>query len=96
MKGEEQAARRLLLREALLHLDRKRSKDQDQSAMFGGLIAGYQQRLDAMPAERKECVEGLVDQARRSVAILKVLQAERVAPIRLWDEGQRGALRHPF
>jgi CPA1 family monovalent cation:H+ antiporter len=88
MKGEEQEARRLLLREALLHLDRQRSKDQDQSAMFGELIAGYQQRLDAMPAERKERVEGTVDQARRSVAILEVLQAERVALIRLWDEGQ--------
>jgi len=88
MKDEEQDARRVLLREALVHLDRKRSKNRDQSAMFGELIAGYQQRLDAMPAEREARVQGLVDQARRSSAILEVLQAERVALIRLWDEGR--------
>ena len=88
MKAEEQEARRVLLREALVHLDRKRSKNRDQSAMFGELIAGYQQRLDAMPAERERRAQGLVDQARRSDAILEVLQAERVALIRLWDEGQ--------
>ena len=51
MKGEEHEARRVLLREALVHLDRKRLKDRDQSAMLGELIAGYQQRLDAMPDE---------------------------------------------
>ena len=88
MKAEEQEARRVLLREALVHLDRKRSKNRDQSAMLGELIAGYQQRLDAMPAEREKRVQGLVDQARRSDAILEVLQAERAALIRLWDEGQ--------
>jgi CPA1 family monovalent cation:H+ antiporter len=55
--------------------------------MLGELIAGYQQRLDAMPAERGRA-EGLVDQALRSTAILEVLHAERVALIRLWDEGQ--------
>jgi NhaP-type Na+/H+ or K+/H+ antiporter len=64
MKDEEQEARRILLREALVHLDRKRSKNRDQSAMFGELIASYQQRLDAMPVERDERVRGLVDQAR--------------------------------
>ena len=88
MNGEEQEARRVLLREALVHLDRKRSKNRDQSAMFGELIASYQQRLDAMPAEREERVQGLVDQARRSNAILAVLQVEREALIRLRDEGQ--------
>jgi len=87
MKAEEQEARRVLLREALVHLDRKRSKNRDQSAMLGELIAGYQQRLDAMPAEREKRMQGLVDQARRSDAILEVLQAERAALIRLWDEG---------
>ena len=88
MKAEEQEARRVLLREALVHLDRKRSKNRDQSAMLGELIAGYQQRLDAMPAEREKRMQGLVDQARRSDAILEVLQAERAALIRLWDERQ--------
>jgi Na+/H+ antiporter len=88
MNGEEQEARRVLLREALVHLDRKRSKNRGQSAMFGELIASYQQRLDAMPVEREERVRGLVDQARRSDAILAVLQAQREALIRLRDEGQ--------
>ena len=88
MKAEEQEARRVLLREAMVHLDRQRSKNRDQSAMIGELIAGYQQRLDAMPAEREGRVQGLVDQARRNVAILEALQAERMALIRLWDDGQ--------
>ena len=88
MKAEEQEARRVLLREALVHLYRKRSKNRDQSAMFGELIAEYQQQLDAMPAEREKRVQGLVDQARRSDAILELLQAERMALIQLWDEGQ--------
>jgi monovalent cation/hydrogen antiporter len=88
MNGEEQEARRVLLREALVHLDRKRSKNRGQSAMFGELIASYQQRLDAMPVEREERGRGLVDQARRSDAILAVLQAQRETLIRLRDEGQ--------
>jgi monovalent cation/hydrogen antiporter len=88
MNGEEQEARRVLLREALVYLTRVRSKNRDQSAMFGELIAGYQRRLDAMPAEREERVQGLVDQARRSDAILAVLKVEREALIRLRDEEQ--------
>jgi len=88
MNGEEQEARRVLLREALVHLDRKRSKNREQSAMFGELIASYQRRLDAMPMEREERVQGLVDQARRSDAILAVLQVQREGLIRLRDEGQ--------
>src|ERR1700751_1679322 len=35
IKDEEQEARRVLLREALVHLDRNRSKNRDLSAMFG-------------------------------------------------------------
>ena len=88
MKAEEQEAMRVLLREALVYLDRSRSKNRDQSAMYGQLIAGYQQRLDTIPVEREGRVQGLVDQARRSDAILGVLQSERAALIRLWDEGQ--------
>jgi CPA1 family monovalent cation:H+ antiporter len=88
INGEEQEARRVLLREALVHLDRKRRKNRHQSAMFGELIASYQQRLDALPVEQEEHVQGLVDQARRSDAILAVLKVEREALIRLRDEGQ--------
>jgi len=88
MNVEEQEARRVLLREALVHLARTRSKNRDQSAMFGELIASYQQRLDAMPTGREKRAQGLVDQARRNAAILAVLQVEREALIRLRDEGQ--------
>jgi Na+/H+ antiporter len=83
---EEQEARRVMLREALVHLDRKRSKNRDQSAMFGELIAGYQRRLDAMPAEREEPAQGMIDQARRSDAILAALQVEREVLIELRNE----------
>jgi hypothetical protein len=69
MNSEEQEAWRVLLREALTHLGRKRANDRNQSAMFGELIASYRQRLDAMSAEREERVQGLVDQMRWSDAI---------------------------
>jgi len=54
--------------------------------MFGGLIVSYQQSLNAMPVEREERAQGLVDQARRNDAILAVLQVEREAVIRLRNE----------
>lgn len=85
---EEQEARRVMLREALVHLDRKRSKNRDQSAMFGELIASYQRRLDAMPAEREEPSQGLIDQSRRGDAILAALRVEREVLIKLRNEGQ--------
>jgi Na+/H+ antiporter len=85
---EEQEARRVMLREALVHLDRKRTQNRDQSIMLGELIASYQQRLDAVPAEREEPVQGLVDQTRRSDAILAVLQVERETLIRLRNAGE--------
>jgi len=85
---EEQEARRLMLREALVHLDRKRTKNRDQSAMFGELIASYQRRLNALPTEREEQAQGLVDRASRNNAILAALQIERETLIRLWSEGR--------
>jgi Na+/H+ antiporter len=88
MHDEEQEARRILLREALVHLDRNRSKNRDQTKMFSELIGSYQRRLDALPAEREEPVQGLVDHASRQEAILAVLKVERDALIRLRDEGR--------
>jgi monovalent cation/hydrogen antiporter len=88
INDEEQEARRVMLREALVHLDRKRSKNRDQSAMFGELIANYQRRLDAMPAEREEPTQGLRDQTRRSAAILAALQVEREVLIGLRNQGR--------
>jgi len=88
MNSEEQEARRVLLREALVHLDRKRTKNRDQSEMLGELMATYQQKLDAMPAEREERIQGPGGQLGRSDAVLAVLKVEREALIRLRDEGQ--------
>jgi monovalent cation/hydrogen antiporter len=88
MHDEEQEARRILLREALVHLDRKRSKNRDQVGMFSELIGSYQRRLDALPAEREEPIQGLVDHASRQEAMLAVLKVEREALIRLRDEGR--------
>ena len=88
MRGEEQEARRILLQEALVHLARKRSRNRDQTDLFSELIATYQRRLDAIPAEREERVQGLVNQARRKDAILAVLQVERETLLRLRDEEQ--------
>lgn len=88
LDDEEQEARRLMLQEALVHLARKRSKNRDQSAMFGELIASYQRRLDAMPAEREDQVKGLVDRNCRNEAILAALQVEREVLIRLRNEGR--------
>ena len=85
---EELEARRVMLQEALVHLARKRSKNRDQSVMFGELIASYQRRLDAVPAEREEQVKGLVDHNRRSEAVLAALQVEREALSRLRNEGR--------
>jgi monovalent cation/hydrogen antiporter len=85
---EEQEARRVLLREALVHLYRRRRKELDLSLMLGELISSYQRRLDALPAEREAPLQGSVDQTKRNTAILAVLLVEREALIRLRDEGQ--------
>jgi Na+/H+ antiporter len=88
MHDEEQEARRILLREALVHLDRKRSRNREQAGMFSELIGSYQRRLDALPAEREEPMQGLVDHASRQEAMLAVIQVEREALIRLRNEGR--------
>ena len=85
---EEQEARRVLLREALVHLYRRRRKQADLSPMLGELISSYQRRLDALSAKREEPPHGIVDQAQRNAAILAVLLVEREALIRLRDEGK--------
>jgi CPA1 family monovalent cation:H+ antiporter len=86
--SEEHEARRILLREAITHLSRRRSKNRDRSSMFGELIAVYQRRLDALPAEQEVELRGTVDHSGRKEALLTVLQVERDALIRLRDEDQ--------
>jgi CPA1 family monovalent cation:H+ antiporter len=85
---EEHEARRVLLREAITHLSRRRSKNRDQSAMYSELIAAYQRRLDALPAEPEAELNSVFDHSGRKSALLSVLQVERGALIRLRDEGQ--------
>jgi monovalent cation/hydrogen antiporter len=85
---EEQEARRVLLREALVHLYRRRRKELDLSPMLCELISSYERRLDALPAEREAPLQGIVDQAQRNTAILAVLLVEREALIRLRNEGK--------
>lgn len=92
---EEQEARRVLLREAMVHLDRARAKDHGSSAaIFDEVEALYQMRLDAVPVHRHERAAGAIGQsgqtnyARRREVLLGALQVERATLIRLRDEQQ--------
>ncbi|MBB5063699.1 sodium:proton antiporter [Granulicella mallensis] len=87
-RKEEQETRRVLLREAVAHLSRRRAKKKTQSAMFSELIAMYQRRLDALPAENEIEPAGNVDYSERKAAMIEVLQVERDSLIRLRDDGQ--------
>ena len=81
MKGEEHEARRVLLREALVHLDRKRLKNRDQSAMLGELIAGYH-------GSRAGTRGGARGSGAAEHCDLGGALRGAVALIRLWEEGQ--------
>jgi hypothetical protein len=77
-----------MLGETLVHLGRKRSKNGDQTAMFGGLIASYQQsfKCDASGTggtSAGNCGSGFAGKTR-SWALL----VERKAVIRLRNEEQ--------
>jgi CPA1 family monovalent cation:H+ antiporter len=87
-RKEEQEARRVLLREAVAHLSRRRAKKKDQSAMFSEFIAMYQRRLDSLPPESEEEPIGSVGYPDRKAAMMEVLQVQREALIRLRDDGQ--------
>lgn len=88
LKLEERETRRTMLREALGHLSRRRSRDRYHSSMLKELIRSYQHRLDSLPAEAEESVSATTDGAARRDAILDVLQVERATLLRLRDEGQ--------
>ena len=86
-RGEEQEARRMLLRDAIAHLSRRRAKHKDKSAMFSELIAMYQRRLDSLPAESEAEARLNVDYSDRKAAMMEVLQVERDSLIRMRDDG---------
>ena len=92
---EEQEARRVLLREAMVHLDRARSDykgaDKDVAReIFDEVSARYQQKLDAVPMAWPGAgpAARMMDYARRSEVILGAIGAERQALVRLRDEGR--------
>ena len=86
-RGEEQEARRMLLRDAIAHLSRRRAKHKDKSTMFSELIAMYQRRLDSLPAESEAEPRLNVDYSDRKAAMMEVLQVERDSLIRMRDDG---------
>ncbi|CAN5451304.1 Na+/H+ antiporter [soil metagenome] len=92
---EEEEARRIMLREALVHLDRAKARQKRKvtapnagSAVFDEVAGLYQMRLDALPAHRQELPAGQIDPASRRSLMLEVLQVERNTLIRLRDEGE--------
>jgi monovalent cation/hydrogen antiporter len=87
-RAEEHEARRVLLREAIAHLSRRRTRMQSHPALLSELIAAYQRRLDDLPAEQEVEAQNHISQSERKAALLAVLQVERDALIRLRDEGQ--------
>lgn len=83
---EEQEVRRVLLRDAVAHLSRRRAQQKDRSAMFSELIAMYQRRLDSLPAESETEPRLNVDYLERKAAMMEVLQVERESLIRMRDD----------
>src|SRR5271156_3996210 len=86
-RREEQEERRMLLRDAIAHLSRRRAKHKDKSAMFSELIAMYQRRLDSLPPESEGEPRRNVDYSDRKAAMMEVLQVERDSLIRMRDDG---------
>ncbi len=88
LHDEEQETRRVLLREAIAYLSRKRAKKKGESALLSGLIALYQRRLDTLPAEVEAASMLNINYSERKTVMLEVLQIERDALIRLRDDGE--------
>jgi monovalent cation/hydrogen antiporter len=88
LRSQEQEVRRVLLREAIAHLSRKRAKRNEQSGASSELIALYQRRLDSLPAEMEVASMHNVNHSERKTVMLEALQTERDALIRLRDDGE--------
>ena len=83
---EEQDARRTMLREALVHLGRRRSKDRYENAILEELMTTYQRRLDAVPSNRHVSGKTAQSGKLRREALLEVTEIERATLLRLRDE----------
>jgi Na+/H+ antiporter len=88
LHAEEQETRRVLLREAIAHLSRKRAKRKGESELLTELIALYQRRLDSLPIEIEATSMRNVNYSERKTVMLEVLQIERDTLIRLRDDGE--------
>jgi CPA1 family monovalent cation:H+ antiporter len=100
VNGEEEEARRVLLREAMVHLDRARARQRRKvsegssagasasGAVFDEVAGLYQMRLNALPMSRHETGVGQVDPSLRRQVMLEALQVERATLIRLRNDGQ--------
>lgn len=88
LRVEEHGARRTMLREVLVHLGRRRSKDHYEQELLEDLTSTYQQRLDALPPDRRLTHSGTQPGRRRLDAMLDALQVERATLLRLRDEGR--------
>jgi CPA1 family monovalent cation:H+ antiporter len=87
---EEQEARRVLLREAMVSIDRARARHRGAAALFDELSLLYQHRMDTLPSPRtgRKTVAAVSGTAQRRDVQLAAMRAERAALIRLRDEGQ--------
>ncbi len=85
---EEQEARRVLLHEAMVYLDRSRARDKGSAPIYEELSGLYQGRMNTLPAHRGERLPRALDSIRRREVMLSALQVERTALIRLRDEGE--------
>ena len=83
---EERDARRTMLREALVHLGRRRSKDRYESEILGELMATYQRRLDDIPSNRHVPGKNPQSGKLRREALLEVTEIERATLLRLRNE----------
>ncbi len=83
---EERDARRTMLREALVHLGRRRSKDRYESEVLEELMTTYQRRLDAIPSNRQVTGKIIQSGKLRREALLEVTGVERETLLRLRNE----------
>ena len=83
---EEAAARRIVLDEAVAHLERARAKDSpENSAIYDDLVSHARERLEPFGDEENPEAK---QRARYREAVQSLLRAERDTALRLRDEGK--------
>ena len=82
---EEEGARRIVLDEALAHLERARAADRpENSPVYDDLISHARERLEPFGDDGPEAAH----RTRYREAVRELLQAERKTALRLRDEGK--------